>query len=293
MLTNLRRFGLILFGFFLMNVLHAQEIPEGIYVIHEKGDGPKVKRNDTGDTLVLGKRLTDKFGSARIDSTANDNSRFRLELTGAGPIPKGTAPGAAALLLDGRCFMVYSRSDPEADGRLNLGSVIHNDEAMRTVAKTLKVEPRLRVHPGHKMLVTWETDKPNYKVGDPIGITVKIKNVGEQPFTFMNGGRQRGPRDNQFGFTAYRTFGYGKAVPDTGDPNNHGGIGGYVTLKPVQEFSKAVVLDKWFTFTEPDSYRITGTFQLELRDTNDGAHSTLWDDYAVGTCVVRVESPKK
>lgn len=286
-------FAAVLVGFSLTGIAIGQEIPDGIYVVHEKGDGPKVRRNDTGDTIVLGKRLTDKFGSARVDSMANDNTRFRLDLARAGPIPKETMPGSAALMLAGRCFMVYSRSDLEADGRINLGSVVHSEEAVRAVAKILKVEPRLRVHPGHKMLVTWETDKPSYKVGDSIGVTVKIKNVGDQPFSFMNGGRQRGPRDNQFGFTAYRGGGSGKAVPDTGDPTNFGGLGGYVTLKPGEEFAKAVALDKWFKLTEPDTYRLTGTFQLELHDPAGDTHWTSWDDFAIGTFLVRIEAGPK
>jgi len=288
-----QRLGVILIGLSIGSAADGQEIPDGIYVVHEKGDGPKVKRNDTGDAIVLGQRLTDKFGSARIDSMSNDNTRFRLDLTGAGPIPKDTVPGPAALLLAGRCCMVYSRSDLEADSRINLGSVVHGEEAVRAVAKILKVEPRLRVHPGHKMLVTWQTDKPSYKAGDAIGVTVKIKNVGDQPFSFMNGGRQRGPRDNQFGFTAFRGYGAGKALPDTGDPTNFGGLGGYVTLKSNEEFSKAVVLDKWFKFTEPDTYLLTGMFQLELRNPEGDTHWTCWDDFAVGTFSVRIEAGPK
>ena len=67
----------------------ANAPPDGIYLIHEKGAGPKVTRNDTGDQLVLGERLTTKFGAAAIHSTANDNSRFHVDLTGAGPLPRG------------------------------------------------------------------------------------------------------------------------------------------------------------------------------------------------------------
>jgi hypothetical protein len=133
--------------------------PDGIYLIHEKGAGPKVTRNDTGAQLVLGETLTTKFGVATIHSTANDNSRFHVDLTGAGPFPQAQLPSSAALMIAGRCFMIYSRSDPGQDGKANLGSVIHGEQAMRVVAKVLKAEPQLRKHPGHKFAVTFEPDK--------------------------------------------------------------------------------------------------------------------------------------
>ena len=271
----------------------AGEIPDGIYLLHEKGDGPKVKRNDTGDFLVLGEKLTDRLGTGTIDSTSNDNELFRLDLRGAGPFPKREISGPTAAFIAGHCLMLYSRSDPAPDGTLNLGASIHTDEAMRAVAKTLKVEPRLRKHPGYKLAVNWETDKPRYQAGEPIGVTVKIKNVGEQPVSFQNGGRQRGPRDNQFGFTAFRGYGAGKAVPDTGDPTNFGGIAGMVTLQPGQTFAKAVVLDKWFKLTEPDVYRCTGMFHLEFHDADDGWRRSTWDDFVAGVFVVRIEAPPK
>jgi len=293
MASTWQRLRLVLVGLAISGGVRAGDPPDGIYLVHEKGDGPKVIRNDTGDTLILGKRLTDKFGTATIRSTSNDNTRFVLDLRGAGPLPKDAATGSKAALIAGRCLMIYSNSDPEADGTMNLGSVIHGDEALRATAQALKVEPRLRQHPGHKLLVTWEPDKPSHRVGEPVGVTVKIKNVGDVTVSFMNGGRQRGPRDNQFGFTAYRGGGAGKAVPDTGDPLNFGGIGGLVTLEPGKEFAKAVVLDKWFKFTEPDTYQITGTFYLKMHEPNETSHWTAWEEYVTGVCQVRIVGPAK
>lgn len=283
--------GLAVIGFTLAGAVRADDPLDGIYTVHEKGDGPKATRNDTGDTIVLGKRLTDNFGTAAIRSVSNDNTRFVMDLRGAGPFAKDAATGSKAAIIAGKCLMIYSNSDPEANGTMNLGTVLHGDEAMRAVAKVLNVEPKLRKHPGHKFLVTWAPDKPSHQVGEPVGVTVKIKNVGDVPVSFMNGGRQRGPRDNQFRFTAYRSGGEGKAIPDTGDPVNFGGPGGYVDLEPGKEFTKAVVLDKWFKFTEPDTYQITGTFYLEMRDPNEAGHWTAWEEYLTGVCRVRIVGP--
>jgi hypothetical protein len=265
---------------------------DGIYLVHEKGAGPKVTRNDTGDQLVLGERLTTKFGAAAIHANNNSNTRFRLELRGAGPLPQAQLGGSTALLICGRCFMVYGRSDPEKNGTLNLDSVIHGAEAAKAVATALKAEPVLRKHPGHKFVVTFEPDKESYRPGAPITLTVKIKNVGEEAVSFHDGGRQRGPRDNQFGFTAMRGGGFGKAVPDTGDPANFGGIGGYQVLKPGDLFQKKVSLDNWFQFKHADTYLITASYRLEFHEPNGRTYRVIWDDFATGECTVRVVAAK-
>ena len=52
-----------------------------------------------------------------------------------------------------------------------------------------------------------------------------------------------------------------------------------------------MALDRWFTFPEPDTYRVTGLFELELHDPTGGQgfDKALWDDLAVGQCLVVVE----
>jgi hypothetical protein len=109
----------------------------------------------------------------------------------------------------------------------------------------------------------------------------------------MAGGQQRGARDNQFRFLAYRSYGGGKAVPDTGDPVNFGGIGSVQTLAPGETFTRSVGIEKWFKFDEPDFYRITGMYELQLHDTEMGGFGRpIWDDLAVGDCLVRVVGKK-
>jgi hypothetical protein len=266
--------------------------PDGIYLVHEKGAGPKVTRNDTGDQLVLGERLATKFGAAAVHSTNNSNTRFHLDLSGAGPLPQAQLGGYTALLIGGRCFMVYSRSDPEKNGTLNVSSVIHGEEAVKAVALALKAEPVQRKHPGHKFAVTFEPDKESYRPGEAVTLTMKIKNVGDQTVSFHDGGRQRGPRDNQFGFTAMRGGGSGKAVPDTGDPTNFGGLGSNRALKPGDVFQKKVSLDKWFQFKDADTYLITASYRLEFHEPDEKTYRVIWDDFATGECFVRVVAAK-
>lgn len=271
----------------------AKAPPDGIYLVHEKGNGPKVTRNDTGDQIVLGERLTDKLGRATsIHSTSNDNQRLSMSLVGVGPLPQAQLGPHLALLIDGRCFMIYSRSDAENDGTVRLSTVIHGEDALRGVTKVYKIEPTLRKHPGHQFAVAFQPDKESYAPGEPITLKMTIKNVGQETVTFHDGGRQRGPRDNQFGFTAMRGGGWGKAVPDTGDPTNFGGLGGNRTLKPGEVFTKDVRLDKWFQFKDADTYAIVATYRLEFHDPREKPHQVIWDDFATAECVVRITMKK-
>lgn len=260
--------------------------PDGIYTWTAEGKGRPVRRND-GAEVFLGARVGPAAGQAAIRSVKNDNSLFVLRLKNAGPVAKG---GSLALVIDGICLGVWSQSDRHADGTIDLSCSVHGGRAARKVAAHFKAEMRRRKDPGHRINVHWSTEKESYRVGEPVVLKMEIRNVGPGPITFRVGGQQRGPRDNQYRFLAYHGGGGGKAVPDTGDPTNFGGIGSYRTLKPGEAFVSSVPLDGWFTFTEPDTYRVTGLFELELHDHSDkqGFGEAIWDDLAVGDCLVRV-----
>jgi hypothetical protein len=264
------------------------KLEDGIYIWVVDGPGQRVTRND-GAQVVLVRRVGDKFGKAALRSVANDNTRFQMDLREAGPL-KGIDGALLALVVDGICLPVYSQSDPNPDGTLNLGVQLYGEKVAERVAERLRIKPQLRKHPGHRFVVRWTPERESYQVGESVTLRLEIRNVGEVPFTFRVGGQQRGPRDNQFRFLAYRGSGHGRAVHDIGDPVNFGGISTNHTLKKGETFTKTVGLDKWFALLEPDSYRVTGLYELDLLDPNDqaGFGRTIWNDLAAGDCVVRV-----
>jgi hypothetical protein len=268
----------------------AESLADGVYAVHYEGQGKTVRRTD-GREIILAERLTDRFGETAMFSVANDNTRFALNLKGAGPIPAKRTALYFAVVLDGYALAVAGRSDPHADETMDFDVQVFGAEAAKAVEKRLKIDARRRSHPGHRLLTTWTPAKPSYRVGEPVTLRLAIKNVGDKPVSFRVGGQQRGPRDNQFRFLAYRSGGSGKAIPDSGDPRNFGGSSGWRDLKPGEVFSHDVDLSRWFTFTEPDSYRITGLYELELVALKpDSSHGdTQWEDFAVGECTVYVE----
>jgi len=129
---------------------------------------------------------------------------------------------------------------------------------------------------GHESLTRFVTAKDSFGLDEALPVRIEIQNVGTKNVTFEVGGQNRGARDNQFGFTAYGVA----AVPDTGDPNHFGGLSYPQTLKPGETFKKDVDLRKWFTFSAPGTYRITGTYQLSFYTPEDNTRFVIWQDYA-------------
>jgi len=263
-------------------------LADGIYFVSQSEEGTAVERED-GSRVFLAGLATKGFGKASLTSTANDNSVYRLDLEGAGPFPAGADRRHLAVYLDGVYAGVVSHTDPSPQRTMDLIAYAAGEEAARKMAKPLGIAPRSRRHPGHLLAVRWQALKPSYLPGEPVMLRLGLTNVGEKTIRFVEGGRQRGARDNQFAFIAHRNGGWGRAVPDTGSPEHHGGKGSFRTLPPGGTFTKEVDVTKWFKFEERDSCRITCLYQIELEE--PGVKYAVWDEYCVGQCLVGIRAP--
>ncbi|HEY1380236.1 MAG TPA: hypothetical protein VGF55_25770 [Gemmataceae bacterium] len=269
----------------------AAEVPDGIYPL-ATGGGPRVMLSG-GGWATLGPLRTGKWGRAEVRSQANDNARFTVELRGVDPAVDRGEPATVVLVAGGVGLPSFGRSQT-TDGKLDLAFTLRGEEEARKVAAALKTEPILRKHPGHRVVLKLAPDREAYRPGEPVTLTVDICNVGDVPVLFRMGGRQRGARDNQFRFLAYGWFGLGKAVPDTGDPNHHGGLTSLRPLKPGESIRQTVPLNRWFRFTASDTYRVTGLYELELHDMPERfLRTTIWEDLAVGECLIKVVATDK
>jgi hypothetical protein len=279
-------------GAFLADV-KAADPEDGIYSCAYEGTGAKVRRTDGGE-VILGKRLGSVSGAASIRSVRNDNSFFSMDLKNVGPLAEDRAMPYHLVVVDGLYIAVVGHTDRGPDGTQDFSCQVAGAAAADKVAARLKTIVQRRSHPGHRFEVRWTPERETYHPGEAVTIVLTIRNTGTVPFAFQVGGQQRGARDNQYRFLAYRSSGYGKAVPDTGDPNHHGGISYNQVLKPGEVFTAKVDLSKWFTFTDADTYRITGLFELQLYEPDRGIGSQpTWDDLAVGDCFVRVVAKEK
>jgi hypothetical protein len=115
---------------------------------------------------------------------------------------------------------------------------------------------------------------------EAIPVTLEILNLGSTPVVFMPGGKNRGERDNQFGFTAYDGL---AAVPDTGSPVHFGGLSSQVKLASGETWRKEVDLRKWFSFKKPGAYEVTGTYEINFVDPDSRDWFVIWQDYATSS----------
>jgi hypothetical protein len=271
-----------------------EKLDDGVYLLTFDGPGRKVKLTDGSDAL-LGKKLSGSIGTAvKVQSHTNDNSRFYIHIRGLGPLPKLATEVQTALVVDGVVLHVGRPEKLLEDGTADIGANVYSRDAAFKLANKYDVKPQLRKHPGHRVEVTWTPDRQQYEPGETITLTMELKNTGTEPLRFTHGGKQRGPRDNQFRFVAQEGFD-GKGLPDTGNANNHGGICQSITLQPDEVYTAKVELTNWFTFKAENTYHITGVFEMPVLDAKaiDTFGPTIWDSLVVGECDVRVAGKKK
>jgi hypothetical protein len=271
--------------------VHGAEVADGIYPI-VSNTGRDIQLSG-GDWVALGKLRTATWERAEVRSLTNDNSRFEVRLINVDKAVENGDPANIVLAVNAVGMPFHSRVE-HADGKLDLSFTLTGADESRTIAGVLKTEPVLRKHPGHRVVLKLTPAKETYHPGEPVTLAVDISNVGDVPVLFRDGGRQRGARNNQFRFLAYAGGGQGKAVHDTGDPTHFGGLSTLRPLKPGESVHHTIPLDKWFAFTEPGSYRITGLFELELHDMpRRELHQVIWDELAVGECTIKITAPGK
>ena len=150
--------------------------------------------------------------------------------------------------------------------------------AEKTTQKVLR-------HPGHKMQVTFSPVKEPFALGEPVTVVLKITNIGQSDFMFIRGGRQRGARDNQFGFTAQAGD---RMLPDIGNPVHYGGLGSFVTVKPKETVEIPVDLKKWFAFDREGIFELRGTCFMKFCDPVTETSSVIWEDFACAEFVITI-----
>ncbi|MGI9519370.1 MAG: hypothetical protein ACR2NP_20125 [Pirellulaceae bacterium] len=280
-----------LFGLLATTALAANElvddesVDDGVYFLAETEQGHPVSID--GKQYWLGDLATDNLGAVRLRSLNNQNSDYMVELTGCGPVPDDRQiVSMTVVMIGGEGYRISGQNHlPDDSGKQNLASRINGDQA-RHIARHLELTPEEREHPGHRMLVTWTPVKTSFDQMEPVEVEITIRNAGDVPILFYNGGQQRGARNNQFSFVCF--FNGLKPEPDVGDPVNFGGLAAMVTLQNGEEFTQRVDLRDWFAFEETGTYILLGSFQITLHLTHEN-YTPLWDDWATGPLTVTIE----
>ena len=205
--------------------------------------------------------------SCRIISRDNDNTRYAISIK---PVP---SPYEAfiGLILRGDGFTILSSGYGGTRG--TLGSIaFHTDSTVAAkVARAFGARLEKRGHPGHRLRTRFRYDEE----GDGARAILEITNIGEKPVIFVDGGMNRGMRNNQFSFSGSRN---NRPLQDIGSPVHFGGKGVFVTLKKGERFEKPTYLWKWFDVSRRGSYDIIGTYRLSFYNSlND--YRIVWEDY--------------
>jgi hypothetical protein len=239
------------------------------------------------------KPLRDQVERATISSSSNDDKHYVLALYA---LHSFSLPCDQVGLIVGSTTIRFDSQAVINGQRVDMATSIDDPEVISQIAEYFHIKVQKRRHPGHRMLVEYIPDKEEFSVGEPVTVTLRITNIGDTEFAFMEGGRQRGPRDNQFAFSAELAESelvggerVGKMVPDTGDPMNYGGQMSTVRLKPGQSHDIQVDLADWFKFKRGETYYVRGSYLMELIDPKTRDSDTIWEDYACAEFTVKMK----
>jgi hypothetical protein len=230
--------------------LHAQE--DGVYE-WENRDGAAVKL---------------KIVHGEIEALTNSNDLFNVHVCFD---PNGRPSGTLYYLIlngvekkisgygrngDNPTFMLQNLTRKEAD----------------SASAILELPLPLREHPGHRIDAVFSTDEPIYTPGEPILVTLTLKNLTDQPLIFTKG--LSGPLNPQFTFAVTGPRG-SLAV-------NQSGGGSFVmvreTIPPHGEAKLPAKLSAWFDSNTPGRYYILGSYTLAIfKSPTD--ESPVWFDY--------------
>lgn len=266
----------------LAQTLSAHEIGDGIYKSSRDATAPLIRTQD-GREARLGAVQTLHIQKGDLFSQNNENTRFCLSLTI--PYDAGLGPSSYVLVVAGTAY-VQSGSGAAQQKTSSLYFTISGAERAEQVSKFLGVPVFHRRHPRHNLLVTFTPAEQEFAIGDEVKVTLRIENVGTDAVSFLQGGRKRAARDNQYIFCARRG---GKQVADIGTSYHFGGLAARRTLKPGAVFKDKIELRKWFSFQEPGTYEIHGSYYLDFHDLDDDWSRTIWEDYASADFIVNIK----
>lgn len=232
----------------------AQPRPDGLYraTYRDRASARSVEIPYGSMTthVTLGRAF--RARTARLYSIANANDAYSLEIDGRPPCPElvvvagGTIIAASGSGSDGRHCSISFRLDRAAADR------------MATALGT----PRLdRALIGERLAGRFVPTRTSYARSEPIQIRLVIANpAGAPEIDRQVGGRQRGPRDNQFDFRVWRN---GVELPRI-EAYDFGGVTGFSPIPPGGTVESSERLDRWADVSAPGHYRIECSWDTDL-----------------------------
>jgi hypothetical protein len=201
--------------------------------------------------VVLGRIL--RARTARLTSVSNANDAYSLRVDTRGP-----RCGDIALRAGGTIVAAGSRTTDRAHCTVWFDL----DRALADRAAAALGTPRLdRTAVGDRLQGRFVSTRASYARGEAIEIRLVLMNpAGGPPVQRQVGGRNRGPRDNQFDFRVFRN---GVEIPRI-EAFDFGGVTGFHTLAPGATAEASERLDRWADVSAPGRYRIECSWETDL-----------------------------
>jgi hypothetical protein len=257
----------------------SSEMRDGFYELSPDGNGALVKIYD--HPFRTGNKLKLRILKAKIRSENNANTKFTLIIT----IPSDqTLPSNVALFVGNTGYPSYQRG---FDGNtIGLYFTINGEINAGQIANMFKIKPILRRHPHHGLEISFIPDQAEFTVGQGVSVIFHIRNVGGSTICFIDGGRNRAARDNQYAFVCRL---HGRQVEDIGNSGHWGGLAEPRKLRPGESFEKEIDLTKWFAFDKPGTYELIGTYYMEFMDPGgEIPYDRIWTDYATADFSIKI-----
>lgn len=242
---------------------------------------PPPKQNEDGIYRIEGETRT-KLHPLRAVLFAGDNQNTRYELMVRYRHP-GMKQGGEGELVVGGDVLKTSGYGSDSDS-LMLDWELSATDASR-VAAMLHIARQERHPIGDALKGTFAPVQKTVKSGQLVEMELTIENPPSAPAVkYTQGGRQRGPRDDQFSFTVTRN---GQPVAPI-SAYNLGGISTMPELAPGATATFKTTVDGWADVTAPGHYVVECRWETELApggvDPYDDAHrGEAWDKAFTGT----------
>lgn len=261
----------------------ALALDNGFYKISFDGSSPLVKTQEQKEVRI-GSRENIEINKVHLSSTDNWNEKFHLSVEV--PYNKELNSGRwYILIIDDTVFGQTSLGSSQEETS-TLGFRISGKKQVETIAKYFSIKPYYRAHPNYFFAVKFIPEKNEFAKDEEIWVIFKIKNIGNNKISFMKGGRNRAPRDNQYSFIG--EYG-GKQISDIGSSHHFGGIATKCTIKPGEIFEDRINLSKWFDFENSGMHRILGSYFMEFHKPEDDSYAIIWEDYITAEFYIKIK----
>lgn len=270
----------------LFPVFPGADISDGLYTQFQDEAAPEIVTYD-GKKLRIGAKCDLKIEKAELFSTDNLNNSYHLNVT-VPYKPELESSSRKVLVVRGTAYR-QSGSASYRQKTYGLDFRFSGKDKAKEVADFFGIQPHYRHHPKHCLGISFIPAKEKFATGERVELTFRIKNLGDNTIAFLQGGRYRGTRDNQYIFSARFK---GKQVNDVGTSYHFGGLAVTKVLKPGDVFEDKVELNKWFAFEQEGFYQILGSYYMKFLDPQELLWWGIWEDYVSAEFTVIIEGKK-